>query len=81
MLWPCLAVIIGLIVVVRPIVALVATARTSLSRHERAFIGLMDSRGNVAASTAATFAAPLAAAGIDGADDLLPHVPGDRGGR
>jgi NhaP-type Na+/H+ or K+/H+ antiporter len=36
------------------------------------FIGLMDPRGIVAASTAATFAAPLAGLGIGGADDLLP---------
>jgi NhaP-type Na+/H+ or K+/H+ antiporter len=32
----------------------------------------MDPRGIVAASSAATFAAPLAAAGIGGANKLLP---------
>jgi len=32
----------------------------------------MDPRGIVAASTAATFGAPLAAAGIGGAEKLLP---------
>ena len=50
----------------------VSTLRTSLSRRERAFIGWMDPRGIVAASTAATFGAPLATAGIAGANKLLP---------
>ena len=72
MLWPSVALVAGLIVVVRPLVAAVATVRTNLPRRERVFIGLMDPRGIVAASTAATFAAPLADQGIGGADDLLP---------
>ena len=71
-LWPSLALVAGLIVVVRPLVAAVATVRTNLTVRERVFIGLMDPRGIVAASTAATFAAPLASLGIGGADDLLP---------
>ena len=71
-LWGSVALVICLIVVVRPIVAAAATLGTSLSRPERAFIGLMDPRGIVAASTATTFAAPLAQAGIAGAGDLLP---------
>ena len=45
---------------------------TALSTRERAFIGWMDPRGIVAASTAATFGPPLAAAGIVGAQKLLP---------
>lgn len=71
-LWPTLALLAGLVVVVRPVVAAASTLRTSLSTRERAFVGWMDPRGIVAASTAATFAAPLAAAGIAGADKLLP---------
>jgi NhaP-type Na+/H+ or K+/H+ antiporter len=71
-LWGSLALVVCLIVAVRPIVAAAATLRTSLSIRERVFIGLMDPRGIVAASTAATFSAPLVAAGIDGADELLP---------
>jgi NhaP-type Na+/H+ or K+/H+ antiporter len=43
-----------------------------LSIRERAFVGWMDPRGIVAASTAATFGPPLATAGISGADKLLP---------
>ena len=35
-------------------------------------VGWLDPRGIVAASTAATFSVPLAAAGIGGADKLLP---------
>jgi NhaP-type Na+/H+ or K+/H+ antiporter len=71
-LWPTLAVIAGLVFVVRPAVAAASTLRTSLSVRERAFIGWMDPRGIVAASTAATFGAPLAMAGIGGANKLLP---------
>jgi NhaP-type Na+/H+ or K+/H+ antiporter len=71
-LWPTFVIIAGLVLVVRPAVAAASTLRTSLSRRERAFIGWMDPRGIVAASTAATFGAPLATAGIVGANKLLP---------
>jgi NhaP-type Na+/H+ or K+/H+ antiporter len=71
-LGPTVVLIGGLMLVVRPLVAVAATFRTALARPERAFIGWMDPRGIVAASTAATFGAPLAAAGIAGADKLLP---------
>lgn len=71
-LWPSLALVAGLVLVVRPVVALVATARSSLTRNERIFIGSMDPRGIVAASTAASFSAPLVALGIAGAEKLLP---------
>ena len=71
-LWPSVGLVACLIVVVRPLVAAAATMRTNLTGRERVFIGLMDPRGIVAASTAATFAAPLAELGVVGADDLLP---------
>jgi NhaP-type Na+/H+ or K+/H+ antiporter len=71
-LWGSGVLVVCLIVVVRPLVAAAATVRTNLSRSERIFIGLMDPRGIVAASTATTFAAPLVQAGVAGADDLLP---------
>jgi NhaP-type Na+/H+ or K+/H+ antiporter len=71
-LWGSVALVICLIVAVRPLVAAAATLGTSLSIRERTFIGMMDPRGIVAASTATTFAAPLVAVGIDGADKLLP---------
>ena len=69
---PSLALVGGLVLVIRPLVALVSTVRTSLTRKERIFIGWMDPRGIVAASTAATFTAPLVAAEVLGAEKLLP---------
>lgn len=71
-LWPTLILVLCLVLFVRPIIAVLATVRTSLSTSERAFIGWMDPRGIVAASTAATFAGALAAKNIPGADKLLP---------
>jgi NhaP-type Na+/H+ or K+/H+ antiporter len=71
-IWPTLALVICLVLIVRPIVAALATLRTDLSRRERAFIGWMDPRGIVAAATAASFGASLAAARIGHASDLLP---------
>ena len=70
--WPTLGLVVVLVLLVRPAVTLVATVRTSLTRSERIFIGAMDPRGIVAASTAATFSAPLVAARIGGASKLLP---------
>ena len=71
-LWPSLVLVAGLVLVVRPLVAVIATVRTNLTRNERIFIGAMDPRGIVAASTAANFSAPLVALGIAGAEKLLP---------
>ncbi len=70
--WPTLALVLCLVLIVRPIVAAVATVRTDLSRKERAFIGWMDPRGIVAAATAASFGASLASDGVGHAADLLP---------
>jgi len=71
-LWPSVALVAGLVLVVRPVVAAVSTIGSDLSRNERIFIGSMDPRGIVAASTAANFSAPLIAIGLVGADRLLP---------
>jgi NhaP-type Na+/H+ or K+/H+ antiporter len=70
--WPTIGLIACLVLLVRPVVALVATFRTDLTRNERIFVGSMDPRGIVAASTAATFSAPLIGLGIGGANKLLP---------
>ncbi len=70
-LWPTLGLVALLVLLVRPAVAVVATVRTSLTRNERIFVGSMDPRGIVAASTAATFTAPLVALHIGGAGKLL----------
>ncbi len=71
-LLPAVGVVAGLVLVVRPVVAWVSTMGAGLSWRERAFIGWMDPRGIVAASTASTFAAPLVESGIGGAEKLLP---------
>lgn len=61
---PRTAVLVGLLVlVVRPIVAFLSTARTRLDRRERAFVGWMAPRGIVAAATSALFALQIEANG------------------
>lgn len=67
-----LAVVACLVVIVRPLVAATSTLRTDLTRNERVYLGMMDPRGIVAASTAATFGTPLVKDGIPGASKLLP---------
>jgi NhaP-type Na+/H+ or K+/H+ antiporter len=71
-LLPTLGLVAVLVLVARPLVALVATLRTDLSTGERAFIGWMDPRGIVAAATASTFSASLVNDGVPGASDILP---------
>jgi NhaP-type Na+/H+ or K+/H+ antiporter len=67
-----LALVAILVLIARPLVAAVATVRTDLRRGERAFVGWMAPRGIVAAATASTFAAPLIAAHVGGAQQILP---------
>ena len=69
---PTLALVAVLVLVTRPLVAFLATIRTDLTRGERAFIGWMAPRGIVAAATASTFGATLAASGVGGASKILP---------
>ncbi len=71
-LLPTLALVGVLVLVVRPLVAWVATRGTDLSRGERAFIAWMDPRGIVAASTAAAFSPGLVQEHVGGAGDILP---------
>lgn len=72
LLLPTLGLVAVLVLVVRPIVAAVSTWHTDLTRGQRAMIGWMAPRGIVAASTASTFGAALAAKGVRGAGDILP---------
>jgi NhaP-type Na+/H+ or K+/H+ antiporter len=72
LVWPTVGLVACLVVLVRPVVTVLSTARRGLTTKERAFIAMMDPRGIVAASTAATFSAPLIAAKFGGADKLLP---------
>ncbi|CAM5502808.1 Cation:proton antiporter OS=Streptomyces aurantiogriseus OX=66870 GN=GCM10010251_05330 PE=4 SV=1 [Streptomyces aurantiogriseus] len=52
---PTLGIVAVLVLVTRPVAALVASLRTDLTRGERGFLGWMAPRGIVAASTASTF--------------------------
>ncbi len=69
---PAIAISAGFILIVRPLVVFICTARGHLSGKERIFIGWMDPRGIVAAATASSIGASLVAAKVPGADILLP---------
>jgi NhaP-type Na+/H+ or K+/H+ antiporter len=72
LLLPTLGLVAVLVLAARPIAAFASTLRTDLAKGERAFIGWMAPRGIVAAATASTFGATLAAKGIGGASKILP---------
>lgn len=61
-----------LIVIVRPLVAAICTARTNLTSRQRMFIATMDPRGIVAAATASSVGAALVGLKVAGAEQLLP---------
>ncbi|MFF3431950.1 cation:proton antiporter [Streptomyces sp. NPDC002602] len=69
---PALGLAAVLVLVVRPLVALLSTVRTDVPYRERWFIGWMAPRGIVAAATASTFSVALVQAGIGGAEKILP---------
>jgi NhaP-type Na+/H+ or K+/H+ antiporter len=69
---PTLGLVAVLVIVTRPLVALIATLGSELTRPERRFVACMDPRGIVAAATASTFAPSLVAAHIGGANKILP---------
>jgi NhaP-type Na+/H+ or K+/H+ antiporter len=69
---PTIGMVAVLVLVTRPLVAFFATIRTGLTRGERAFTGWMAPRGIIAAATASTFGATLAAHHVGGASKILP---------
>jgi NhaP-type Na+/H+ or K+/H+ antiporter len=69
---PTVLLTVVLVLVARPLVVALSTLGGDLNRRERGFLGWMAPRGIVAASTASTFSASLAAKGIGGADRILP---------
>ncbi|MEV6997795.1 cation:proton antiporter [Streptomyces sp. NPDC093982] len=71
-LLPTLVLVAALVLLVRPVIALLSTLRTDFNGRERAFIGWMAPRGIVAASTATTFSAALTDEGLRDADKILP---------
>jgi NhaP-type Na+/H+ or K+/H+ antiporter len=72
--WQALALVVLLVVVVRPLAVLASTAGTGLSWRERAFVASLAPRGIVAASTASVFGVSLAEQGAPGADLIVPLV-------
>ena len=72
LVWPTLGLVAVLVLITRPLVAFLATVRTDLTRGEREFTGWMAPRGIVAAATASTFSAQLAAKHVGGASKILP---------
>jgi len=72
LLLPTAGLVAILVLIARPLTALLGTWRTDLDTGERSFIGWMAPRGIVAAATATTFSAGLIAKGIGGAAKILP---------
>jgi hypothetical protein len=69
---PTLGLAAVLVLITRPLVAWLATARTDMTTGERLFTGWMAPRGIIAAATASTFSAGLVAQNIRGAAKILP---------
>ena len=69
---PTLIVAILLIVVQRPLVSVLCSFGSGLTRKERIFIAAKDPPGIVAAATASSVGAVLVAAKVPGAQELLP---------
>ncbi|MGC6491411.1 MAG: cation:proton antiporter [Myxococcota bacterium] len=69
-----LALVVALILVVRPLTVALSTWGTSLSWREKAFISWIGPRGIVAAAVASLFAVRLDAAGIEGGSQLRALV-------
>ncbi len=69
---PTLGLAAVLVLIARPLVGWLATARTDMTTGERLFTGWMDPRGIVAAATATTFSAGLISHHVQGASKILP---------
>lgn len=72
--WRAVMFVVALIVLVRPIAVLAATARSSLPWRERLFLMAMAPRGIVAAAVASVFALRLNEQGYPQADRLVPVI-------
>jgi NhaP-type Na+/H+ or K+/H+ antiporter len=69
-----LALLAAMILLVRPAAVALATARSSFTWQERAFVAWLAPRGIVAGATASAFGPELAQRGVAGADKVLPIV-------
>lgn len=72
--WSGLLLVLGVIVLVRPLNILVSSHGTDLSLREKAFLAYVAPRGIVAASMASLFSIQLSGAGIQEASLLEPFV-------
>jgi NhaP-type Na+/H+ or K+/H+ antiporter/kynurenine formamidase len=72
LLAPGIALIAIMVLVIRPLVVLVATRGSPLTRNERVFMAWLAPRGIVAAATASAFGPTLAQTGVKGAGKILP---------
>jgi NhaP-type Na+/H+ or K+/H+ antiporter len=69
-----IALVVIMILLVRPAVVALSAWRSSLDMRERAFVAWMAPRGIVAGATASAFGLQLASAGVKGASEILPIV-------
>jgi len=72
--WRALAFVVVLILVVRPLMVLLATLGSGLSWSEKAFVAWMAPRGIVAAAVASVFQLEMEAAGVEGAERMVPVI-------
>lgn len=72
--WNTLLLLAAVILVIRPLDVMLSTIGSRLSLKERAFVAWIGPRGIVAASVTSLLAARLQAAGIIGAEQLVPLV-------
>lgn len=69
-----IALVLVMVLLLRPVVVVLATWRSSLTWRERGFLAWMAPRGIVAGATASAFGLELQEDGIAGADLVLPIV-------
>lgn len=72
--WPVVALTLVMVFAVRPAAIALATMRSSLTWKERVLAGWIAPRGIVAAAVAGIASTKLAAAGVTGADQVMPAV-------
>ena len=72
--WPLAALTLAMLVVIRPLTILLATARSGLTVQERLLTGWIAPRGIVAAAVAGVAGLRLQEAGYPGASEVMPAV-------
>jgi NhaP-type Na+/H+ or K+/H+ antiporter len=72
--WPGVAVVLVLMLLVRPLAVALSTTGSRLSLRERAFVAWLAPRGIVAAAVASLFAGRMQEAGVEGGEPLRALV-------